>query len=120
MDIFGSIAYVFRYIGEQGDDIVVCHLFDFMDPIQFKISLGLDVMKSIIRDNTQFVHRFTGKNLNLDHGLSLYHFSERVAMTSHIRMGLTLTFLKIRIGENSRKMKAALPFRRHKSSIYFF
>ena len=52
MDIFGSIAYVFRYIGEQGDDIVVCHLFDFMDPIQFKISLGLDVMKSIIRDNT--------------------------------------------------------------------
>jgi len=52
--------------------------------------------------------------------LSLYHFSERVAMTSHIRMGLTLTFLKIRIGENSRKMKAALPFRRHKSSIYFF
>lgn len=23
MDIFGSIAYVFRYIGEQGDDIVV-------------------------------------------------------------------------------------------------
>lgn len=68
MDIFGGIAYVFRYIGEQGDDIVVCHLFDFMDPIQFKISLGLDVMKSIIRDNTQFVHGFTGKNLNLDHG----------------------------------------------------
>ena len=68
---------MFRYIGEQGDDIVVCHLFDFMDPIQFKISLGLDVMKSIIRDNTQFVHGFTGKNLNLDHGPVFIFFLSR-------------------------------------------
>ena len=66
MDIFGSIADVFSHRSKQRNDVMVGGLFDFVDPVQIEVRLGLDVMERIIRYNAQFVHGFAGRDFNFD------------------------------------------------------
>ncbi len=66
MDVFGSIADMFSHRSKQRNDIMVGRFFDLMDPIQIEVRFRLDIVERVIRDDPQFVHRFTGSDLDFD------------------------------------------------------
>ena len=86
MEIPGKRANIFSYISEKGDDIVLCHLLQFIHPIDIERSLLFDLLNGLVRNLSQFGESFTDDEFDLEPGLELSLFGPD---SCHLRPGIS-------------------------------
>ncbi len=86
MEISGERTDRFSNIGEKGDDVVLCHLLQFIHPIDVKSGLLLDFSGGLRRNLSQFGEGFTDDEFNLEPGLELALFGPDPC---HLRPGIS-------------------------------
>ena len=74
VDVLGFVAYVFTYVGEEGDNVVVDFAVNFMDAVYVKVCFGFDHFHCFLRNAAQFSICFAGSDFHIQHGLPFISF----------------------------------------------